>query len=95
MSGRIFEAVMMVCFGCSWPLSIRKTYRVKNPAGKSIAFLWLIIIGYLSGIVSKIVGGNLDWVIGLYALNALMVGIDLALVYHYRARNLAAEKLRK
>ena len=95
MSGRIFEAVMMVCFGVSWPLSILRTYRVKNPAGKSIAFLWLIIAGYLSGIVSKIVGGNVDWVIGLYALNAIMVGIDLTLVYFYRARNLAAEKSRK
>ncbi len=95
MSGRIFEAVMMVCFGVSWPLSIRKTYRVKNPAGKSVAFLWLIIIGYISGIVSKIVGGSIDWVIGLYALNAVMVGIDLSLVYFYRSRNLAAEKNRK
>lgn len=95
MSGRIFEAVMMVCFGVSWPLSILRTYRVKNPAGKSIAFLWLIIVGYISGIVSKIVGGNIDWVIGLYALNAIMVGTDLTLVYFYRARNPAAEKNRK
>ncbi len=86
---------MMVCFGVSWPLSICKTIRVKNPAGKSIAFLWLIIAGYLAGIVSKIVSGNADWVIGLYALNALMVATDLALVYFYRARNAAAESIRK
>ena len=95
MSGRIFEAAMMVCFGVSWPLSILRTYRVKNPAGKSVAFLWLIIVGYLSGIVSKIVGGNIDWVIGLYALNTAMVATDLTLVYFYRARNLAAEEIRK
>ena len=95
MNSKIFEAVMMVCFGVSWPLSILRTYRVKNPAGKSIAFLWLIIVGYISGIVSKIVGGNIDWVIGLYAINAAMVATDLALVYFYRARNLAAEKSRK
>lgn len=94
MSGSIFEAVMMVCFGVSWPLSIWKTYKVKNPAGKSTAFLVLIILGYICGIISKIVTGNINWVIALYALNALMVGTDLFLVCLYRARNAAAEKSR-
>ena len=95
MSGRIFEALMMVCFGVSWPLSIYKTWKVKNPAGKSIAFLWCVIIGYVSGMVSKVIGGNVDWVIGLYALNAAMVGVDLFLVCLYRSRNAAAEASRK
>jgi len=91
----IFEAVMMVCFGVSWPLSIWKTFKVKNPAGKSISFLWLIILGYLCGIGGKIASGRIDWVIGLYALNAAMVATDLFLVYLYRARRKAAEKDRK
>ena len=91
MNGKVLEAVMMICFGVSWPLSIWKTYRVKNPSGKSIAFLWLIIVGYLSGMAGKIVTGNVDWVIGFYALNTLMVGTDLFLVYLYRARLAAAE----
>ena len=86
MSGRVLEAVMMVCFGVSWPLSIHKTYKVKNPSGKSVAFLWLIIIGYVSGMVGKIVSGNVNWVIGFYALNTVMVAIDLGLVYYYRSR---------
>ena len=90
----VFEAVMMICFGVSWPLSIWKTCKVKNPTGKSIGFLWMVIIGYISGMVSKVVGGKIDWVIGLYALNAAMVGTDLILVYIYRARLAAAEKSR-
>lgn len=94
MNGSIFEAAMMICFGVSWPLSIYKTYKVKNPAGKSVAFLWLVIIGYVSGMVSKFVSGKIDWVIGLYALNAVMVGTDLFLVCLYRARLAAAEKSR-
>ena len=94
MNGSVFEAVMMVCFGVSWPLSIWKTYKVKNPAGKSIGFLVLVILGYISGIISKIVTGNVNWVIALYALNAAMVGTDLFLVCLYRARNAAAEKSR-
>jgi len=90
MSGKVFEAVMMVCFGISWPLSIWKTFKVKNPTGKSVAFLWMIIIGYVAGMVSKVVSGDISWVIGLYALNAAMVATDLFLVYFYRARNAAA-----
>ena len=78
----IFEAIMMVCFGASWPASICKTIKVKNPVGKSIIFLWLVEIGYLAGIIYKL--SRPDWVIALYALNAAMVGTDLYLVVKYR-----------
>ena len=84
----VLEAVMLVCFGVSWPLSIYRTYRVKNPAGKSIVFLWLVIVGYVAGILNKIFG-RMDWVVYLYALNAAMVATDLVLVYYYRARRKA------
>ena len=87
----ILEAIMLVCFGLSWPISIYRTYKVKNPLGKSIAFLWLIIIGYIAGILNKIVGDKIDWVIGLYALNAVMVATDLVLVVFYRRRNARME----
>lgn len=78
----IFEAIMMLCFGASWPFSIWKTIKVKNPVGKSVIFLWLVEIGYLAGIIYKL--SRPDWVIGLYALNAAMVGTDLYLVVKYR-----------
>jgi len=81
----IFEAVMLVCFGASWPVSIWKTYRVKNPVGKSIGFLVLIIIGYAAGIINKITG-SMDWVLWLYVLNLVMVATDLVLVIWYRRR---------
>ena len=87
----ILEAIMLVCFGLSWPISIYRTYKVKNPLGKSIAFLWLIIIGYIAGILNKIVGHKVDWVIWLYAVNALMVATDLFLVLLYRRRNSRTE----
>ena len=71
----IFEAIMMICFGASWPASIHKTVKVKNPAGKSMIFLWLVEIYKLH---------RPDWVIALYCLNALMVATDLFLVNKYR-----------
>lgn len=79
----IFEAVMLICFGASWPVSIIKTYKVKNPVGKSTGFLQLIIIGYIAGILNKL-NGNMDWVLWLYVLNLLMVSADFVLVIYYR-----------
>ncbi len=79
----IFEAIMLICFGASWPVSIWKTYKVKNPAGKSIGFLWLVIIGYVSGILNKVLG-TMDWVLWLYVLNTVMVFTDFVLVVYYR-----------
>ena len=79
----IFEAIMMVCFGASWPMSIWKTIKVKNPLGKSRVFLWLVEIGYLAGIIYKL--SRPDWVIALYILNALMVATDIFFVMKYGA----------
>ena len=79
----IFEAIMLICFGASWPVSIWKTFKVKNPVGKSVGFLWLIIIGYVAGIINKVLGKT-DWVLALYILNTVMVSADLFLVIYYR-----------
>ena len=79
----VFEAIMLICFGASWPVSIWKTFKVKNPVGKSVGFLWLIIIGYIAGICNKVFG-KIDWVLALYILNLVMVSADLFLVIYYR-----------
>ncbi len=74
---------MLLCFGASWPFALYKTIRTKNVVGKSGIFLSLIIIGYISGIIHKIIH-NPDPVIALYALNAIMVSADLGLWIRYR-----------
>ena len=80
----IFEAGMLLCFGASWPFALYKTWKTKMTAGKSFTFLWLVFIGYLCGITHKILY-NPDFVIALYALNALFVLTDLTLSYAFRA----------
>ena len=83
----ILEAVMLICFGASWPFALLKTIRVKNPAGKSLLFMYLILIGYISGILNKIPGiGHYDHVLWLYVLNTLMVFTDLVLTQYYLIR---------
>jgi len=51
--------------------------------GKSVVFLYVIIAGYLFGIMHKIINDP-DFVIVLYVLNAMMVFIDLLLYYKHK-----------
>jgi heme A synthase len=81
----IFEIGMLVCFGVSWPISIAKAVRTKVVAGKSPVFMALVSLGYLSGIVHKLLH-NPDWVTALYALNMCMVLVDLTLYLRYSRR---------
>ena len=79
----IWEIIMVVCFGCSWPFSILKTIRVKNPTGKSYLFMSLIIIGYLAGCIHKIIY-DLDAAIWLYVINTVLVATDMGLCLYYQ-----------
>ena len=78
-----FEAGMLVCFGASWPMALLKTIRTKNVQGLSIAFFWLIFIGYGCGLLFKVLG-EFNWVFFFYLLNMGMVGAEIMLYYRYR-----------
>ncbi len=76
----IFETLMLVCFGAAWPLSIYKSYTSKSVEGKSVAFLFVLLVGYIFGILHKFFN-SYDNVIFLYMLNFVMVSIDTALYF--------------
>ena len=87
----ILEATMLICFGISWPIAILKTLRVRKVTGKSVGFLTLVFAGYMAGIGAKFAAAlarsePVHWVASLYALNAVMVGIDILLYVRYRPR---------
>ncbi len=79
----IFEIIMLLCFGAAWPLSIIRSARSKSTKGKSFLFLVVIFAGYISGILYKVFY-RMDYVLILYALNAVMVGTDIALYLRNR-----------
>lgn len=81
----LFEILMLTIFGLSWPISIAKAIRTKQVRGKSPLFMVLIALGYLCGILHKI-SYSFDWVTGLYALNMLLILVDLGLYYRYLPR---------
>ena len=75
---RIFEAGMLLCFGAAWPLNIYKSVKSRTAAGRSMMFQWAILVGYICGIIHKILYSN-DIVLYLYILNLVMVAIDTVL----------------
>ena len=62
----ILEAVMLICFGLSWPMNAWKSFKARTAAGTSWQFLGLITLGYVAGIAAKFVSGNLNWVLIVY-----------------------------
>lgn len=83
-----YEIIMLVCFGSAWPFSISRSWRSRTTAGKSVIFLWIILVGYVSGIVHKTLYSP-DGVVVLYAVNALLVATDIGIFY----RNLRLQSL--
>lgn len=81
-----YEILMLICFGVSWPIALIKTYTTKSVKGKSLLFLFLVFLGYIFGIIHKIIY-NFDYVIWLYLLNGLLVAADMTLWFIYKDNN--------
>ncbi len=84
----LLEILMIVSFGCSWPLNVMKSYKARTTKGKSLSFLCLIFFGYIAGIASKFTNeaymaafSEKWYVLFFYCLNLIMVGVDLCLYY--------------
>ena len=77
---------MLVCFGAAWPFSIYKSYKSRRNAGKSIIFLFIILTGYIAGLLHKVFY-SYDGVIVLYGLNCIMVSADILLYFRNQRYN--------
>ena len=81
------EGFMMFCFSLSWPPSIYTSWTSRKNDGKSIAFLYIVLIGDVAGLTAKIL--MKQWGLFLvYGLTTLLVAVDLMIYY----RNKALEK---
>ena len=84
----LLEALMIICFGLSWPISIRKSYTARTAKGKSLFFEVFLLIGYACGIARKIIqvaNGSSGFIFYLsfffYVLNFIEISIDVALYF--------------
>lgn len=84
MSG-IFETVMLICFGLSWPINAIKAYKARTTKGTSLPFIILIIVGYIAGITAKILLQQFNYVFIVYLINLAIVFLDVAVyIRNYR-----------
>ncbi len=91
MLAEIFETIMILCFGVSWPLSIIRSYRSRSTKGKSLLFMCFIAFGYVAGITSKILSETYNLAFYFYFPNIIMVCTDICLYF----RNKRFEKAEK
>ena len=87
--GSIFETVMLVCFGFSWPLNVMKAYRARTAKGTSLLFILLIIAGYIGGISAKLLNHQINYVLVVYFLNLGIVLVNLCVYF----RNVHLDKM--
>lgn len=82
----IFEILMIVAFGASWPFNIVKAYKARTTKGTSLLFTLLIFFGYVAGIISKIIRNNWAFLPTLafvfYCVNLAM--LTCALLIYFR-----------
>ena len=87
----VFEMVMLICFGLSWPFNIAKSLTAHTAKGKSAYFEMVAMVGYVFGLAGKWISGNVNYVVFFYILDLLMVATDLVLTL----RNQRLDRLRE
>ena len=103
MIADLLEALTILCFGLSWPISIRKSYISRTAKGKSLFFEVFLLIGYAVGITRKVIqaaGGSSGFIFFLsfifYVINFIAISIDVALYFRNKkldeARDRAAQQ---
>lgn len=93
----LLEFLMLICFGVSWPINIAKAWKARSAKGTSVIFYFFIVIGYICGIVSKIIkisaGQTVPlYVIIIYAVNTLMVSCGIAIYYRNKKIDALSKK---
>ena len=77
----VLETVMLICFGCSWPMNLIKNYKCRTAKGMSLPFILMLLLGYLAGIAAKLITvGHINFVLVVYLINLAMITANL-LVY--------------
>ena len=79
----IFEFLMLFCFGFSWPFAILKSLKSRSTKGKSLMFMLLVELGYVFGIIHKVLY-SFNWVTWVYVALFFLVAADVFLYWRNR-----------
>lgn len=80
----IFESLMILCFGISWPISVMKMLKTKSIEGKSVVFSFFIWFGYCFGILGKVLSHSLNYSLFFYLMNFCVVSFDIFLYFRIK-----------
>lgn len=89
------EAIMLICFGLSWPMNAYKNFKARTAAGTSWQFILLITLGYFAGIAAKFVSGTINWVLAVYLINVVCIAANWVVYFRNRAIDRERDRLRK
>ena len=95
----VFEIIMVVCFGASWPFNIVRAYKARTAKGTSLLFMGLIGLGYVAGILCKV----FTWINDTNTINLLSIVafvfyiinlfmIVTGVIIYFRNKHLDAER---
>ena len=86
---QLCEIGMLVLFGISWPFNIVKSWRSRTAKGKSVAFEFLVLAGYVVGVTGKFITwrrtGALPYATWFYLADFAMVAVDIVLYFRNAA----------
>lgn len=93
---QLCEIGMLVAFGASWPFNIMKSWRSRTAKGKSVVFEFIVVFGYLVGLLGKFIAysrtGVWAYSIWFYFADIAMVVIDIVLYFRNTALDRAREQ---
>ena len=93
MFASILETIMLLCFGCSWPLSLIRNIKARTARSMSLGFIILIITGYVAGIIAKFIKMDVTpwYVFVVYFFNLIVVSANLVVYFINRNYDRQAE----
>ena len=93
---QLCEIAMLLLFGLSWPFNIAKSWRSRTAKGKSVVFEFIVIFGYLVGLLGKYISytrtGVWAYSVWFYLADIAMVAIDIVLYFRNTALDRARER---
>ena len=93
---QLCEIGMLIAFGFSWPFNIAKSWRSRTAKGKSVIFEFIVVFGYLVGLLGKYItwqrSGTLPWSTWFYLADIAMVTVDIVLYFRNTALDRQREK---
>ena len=93
---QLCEIGMLIAFGASWPFNISKSWRSRTAKGKSVIFEFIVVFGYVVGLLGKFITYHRTSVLAystwFYFADIAMVAIDIALYFRNTALDRQADR---